>query len=205
MISYKVFKRGLDIILSCIGIFLISPIFLIVFFLLMIVNNGKPFFLQERPGKNERNFKIIKFKSMTDKKDSNGVLLPNADRVTVFGVFIRKYSLDEIPQLLNIIKGDMSLIGPRPLRVHYLPYYTKKESIRHSIRPGVTGLAQVSGRNLLSWDDKLALDIEYVETLSFYKDATILFKTLKKVFRINDTQLDPDMLDLDEERKHKLA
>jgi len=163
MISYKVFKRGLDI------------------------------------------FKIIKFKSMTDKKDSNGVLLPNADRVTVFGVFIRKYSLDEIPQLLNIIKGDMSLIGPRPLRVHYLPYYTKKESIRHSIRPGVTGLAQVSGRNLLSWDDKLALDIEYVETLSFYKDATILFKTLKKVFRINDTQLDPDMLDLDEERKHKLA
>jgi len=205
MISYKVFKRGLDIILSCIGIFLISPIFLIVFFLLMIVNNGKPFFLQERPGKNERIFKIIKFKSMTDKKDSNGVLLPNADRVTVFGVFIRKYSLDEIPQLLNIIKGDMSLIGPRPLRVHYLPYYTKKESIRHSIRPGVTGLAQVSGRNLLSWDDKLALDIEYVETLSFYKDATILFKTLKKVFRINDTQLDPDMLDLDEERKHKLA
>ena len=205
MISYKVFKRGLDIILSCIGIFLISPIFLIVFFLLMIVNNGKPFFLQERPGKNERIFKIIKFKSMTDKKDSNGVLLPNADRVTVFGVFIRKYSLDEIPQLLNIIKGDMSLIGPRPLRVHYLPYYTKKESIRHSTRPGVTGLAQVSGRNLLSWDDKLALDIEYVETLSFYKDATILFKTLKKVFRINDTQLDPDMLDLDEERKHKLA
>ena len=205
MISYAVIKRVLDLVLSSIGLLLILPIFIIVFICLMIVNNGKPFFFQERPGKNEHIFKIIKFKSMTDKKNQKGDLLPNAERVTKFGNFIRKYSLDEIPQFLNIIKGDMSLIGPRPLRVHYLPYYTQKESIRHNIRPGVTGLAQVSGRNLLNWDEKLALDIEYVNTMSFSNDLKILYKTFKKVFNTNNIELDPDMPDIDEERKHKFS
>jgi len=141
---------------------------------------------------------------MNDKRDLHGSLLPNAQRVTKFGNFIRKYSLDEIPQLVNIIRGDMSLIGPRPLRVHYLPYYTQKESIRHSIRPGITGLAQVSGRNLLSWDEKLLLDIKYVDTMSFKTDSIILFKTIKKIFVTNNIELDLNMPDLDDERRHKL-
>jgi lipopolysaccharide/colanic/teichoic acid biosynthesis glycosyltransferase len=141
---------------------------------------------------------------MSDKKDENGKLLPNEQRVTKFGNFIRKYSLDEIPQLFNIIKGDMSLVGPRPLRVHYLPYYSKKESIRHNVRPGITGLAQVSGRNSLSWNEKLALDIEYVETMSFTKDLIILIKTVKKVLISNNIELDPEMPDLDIERKTNL-
>lgn len=202
--SYLVMKRFLDLVLSCIGLFFLMPIFLIVFLSLLIINNGKPFFLQERPGKNEHIFKIIKFKSMSDKKDENGKLLPNEQRVTKFGNFIRKYSLDEIPQLFNIIKGDMSLVGPRPLRVHYLPYYSKKESIRHNVRPGITGLAQVSGRNSLSWNEKLALDIEYVETMSFTKDLIILIKTVKKVLISNNIELDPEMPDLDIERKTNL-
>ncbi|WP_298555594.1 sugar transferase [uncultured Algibacter sp.] len=205
MLSYLTIKRFLDITLSLVGILLLLPIFIIVFLCLIYINKGKPFFFQERPGKNERIFKIVKFKSMTDQKDEHGQLLPNAQRVTVFGNFIRKYSLDEIPQLFNILKGDMSLIGPRPLRVHYLPYYTKKESIRHSIRPGVTGLAQVSGRNLLSWNKKLALDIAYVENISFSNDFMILLKTAKKIFNTNNIELDPDMPDLDDERKHKLT
>jgi lipopolysaccharide/colanic/teichoic acid biosynthesis glycosyltransferase len=183
---------------------LLLPIVLIIFLSLLIINKGKPLFFQERPGKNEHIFKIIKFKSMSDKKDIHGNLLPNEQRVTTFGTFIRKYSLDEIPQLFNIIKGDMSLVGPRPLRVHYLPYYTKKESIRHSVKPGVTGLAQVSGRNALSWDQKLALDIEYVETMSFSKDLTILIKTVKKVLNSKNIELDPEMPDLDVERKTNL-
>ena len=141
---------------------------------------------------------------MNDKTDLHGSLLPNAQRVTKFGNFIRKYSLDEIPQLVNIIKGDMSLIGPRPLRVHYLPYYTQKESIRHSIKPGITGLAQVSGRNLLSWDEKLLLDIKYVDTMSFKTDSIILFQTIKKIFVTNNIELDLNMPDLDDERRHKL-
>jgi lipopolysaccharide/colanic/teichoic acid biosynthesis glycosyltransferase len=201
---YPVIKRLLDIILSCIGLVLLLPIVLIIFLSLLIINKGKPLFFQERPGKNEHIFKIIKFKSMSDKKDIHGNLLPNEQRVTTFGTFIRKYSLDEIPQLFNIIKGDMSLVGPRPLRVHYLPYYTKKESIRHSVKPGVTGLAQVSGRNALSWDQKLALDIEYVETMSFSKDLTILIKTVKKVLNSKNIELDPEMPDLDVERKTNL-
>ena len=204
MAFYKVFKRLLDLLLAAVGLMILFPIFTIVFICLMFINHGKPFFLQERPGKNEHVFKIIKFKSMTDKKDDEGKLLPNEQRVTKFGNFIRKYSLDEIPQLFNILKGEMSLVGPRPLRVHYLPYYTKKESIRHSVRPGVTGLAQVSGRNSLSWDEKLALDIKYVETMSFSNDIIILFKTIKKVLNSNNIELDPEMPDLDVERKTNL-
>ena len=167
----------------------------------MFINNGKPFYFQKRPGKNEKIFKIIKFKSMTDKKDAKGNLLPDKDRVTKFGDFIRKYSLDEIPQLLNIIKGDMSLIGPRPLRVQYLPFYTDNEKIRHTIKPGVTGLAQVSGRNALNWDQKLLLDIEYVEKMNIMLDLKIFFKTIEKVLTASNTELGEDIIDLNEYRK----
>nr|WP_042243326.1 sugar transferase [Jejuia pallidilutea] len=192
----------LDFLIAFVGIVILLPLFIIIFIILLFINNGKPFFFQERPGKNERIFKIMKFKTMTDKKDSNGNLLPNEDRMTTFGSFLRRTSLDEIPQLINILKGDMSLIGPRPLRVHYLPYYTKEEAVRHTVKPGVTGLAQVSGRNALSWDDKLALDIKYVHTITFLNDFKILIKTFKKVFSGNEKiELSSETLDLDELRK----
>ena len=194
------FKRIIDIVLAFFGLLILLPFFAVVFLILLFNNNGKPFFFQKRPGKDEKIFKIIKFKSMTDKKDRSGNLLPDSERVTTFGTFIRKTSLDEIPQLINIIKGDMSLVGPRPLRVRYLPYYTNEERIRHSIRPGVTGLAQVSGRNLLSWDEKLALDIKCVESISFVADLIILIKTIKKVLLPSGIELDPNLLNLDELR-----
>ena len=198
---YKtIFKRVIDFLASLIGFILLSPIFLIVT-LILLVTNGQPFFFQSRPGKNEKVFIIIKFKSMSDKKDKNGKLLPDAERVTKLGTFIRKFSLDEIPQLLNVIKGDMSLIGPRPLLVRYLPYYTKEEQIRHSVRPGITGLAQVSGRNSIGWDDKLAKDIEYVENLSFKTDLLILLKTVEKVVKGSDIILDPNELDFNDYRE----
>lgn len=203
---YKfIFKRILDFFLALTGLISLAPIGLIVYIILLFINKGNPFFYQKRPGKDEKIFSIIKFKSMSDKKDKNGELLPDADRVTKFGTFIRKTSLDEIPQLINIVKGDMSLIGPRPLRDYYLPYYTEKEKIRHTVRPGVTGLAQVSGRNLLSWDEKLAKDVEYVENLSFSNDTVIFFKTIRKVFVYDNTVIDPDMLDLKELRSIKMS
>ena len=198
------FKRIIDFLLALAGITVLAPIGLIVYIILLLVNKGNPFFYQNRPGKDEKVFSIIKFKSMTDKKDENGKLLPNADRVTKFGTFLRKTSLDEIPQLINILKGDMSLIGPRPLRDYYLPYYTEKEKIRHIVRPGVTGLAQVSGRNLLSWDEKLGKDVEYVKNLSFLNDTVIFFKTIRKIFVYNNTVIDPEMLDLNELRSNKM-
>ncbi len=199
------FKRILDLVLSILGFIVLLPVFLLVWFILLFVNNGKPFFLQPRPGKNEKVFNILKFKTMTDKKDANGKLLPDDLRVTKFGTFLRNTSLDEIPQLISIIKGDMSLIGPRPLRVRYLPYYTKEEQIRHTVRPGVTGLAQISGRNLLDWDSRLQKDIEYVYNLSFGLDVKILFKTFLKVLSSKDVALDSEsgMIDFDELRKSK--
>ncbi|MFD0836310.1 sugar transferase [Mariniflexile aquimaris] len=197
------FKRFFDFILALLGFIIVFPVFVFITLYLTITNNGKPFFFQKRPGKNENIFAIIKFKSMVDKKDSNGNVLPDNERVTNFGTFIRKTSLDEIPQLINILKGDMSLVGPRPLRVHYLPYYTEKEKIRHTVRPGITGLAQISGRNLLSWDTKLAKDVEYVENLSFVNDLIILLKTVRKVFSFSDTYIDPNMLDLKALRQRK--
>lgn len=205
---YKLFfKRLLDLVLSVIGFVILFPIFVCIWLILLFVNNGKPFFLQPRPGKNEKIFSIIKFKTMTDKTDEQGKLLPDELRVTKFGTFLRKSSLDEIPQLISIIKGDMSLIGPRPLRVRYLPYYTEAESIRHTVRPGVTGLAQVSGRNLLDWDTRLQKDIEYVNNLSFGLDVQILFKTVLKVLLRKDVALDAEsgIPDFDEERKRKMA
>lgn len=189
--------------LSLVGFLILTPITAIVFVALLFINKGKPIFLQQRPGKNEKIFSIIKFKTMGDGKDPNGDLLPDEERITRFGTFLRKTSLDEIPQLINIIKGDMSLIGPRPLKVSYLPYYTTKESIRHSVRPGITGLAQISGRSLLEWDERLQKDIEYVENLSFGLDCKILVQTFLKVVTAKDVALDSEsgIIDFDAFRK----
>lgn len=197
------FKRIIDFTLSSIGLFLLSPLFLVVMISLFLANDGKPFFFQLRPGKGERIFKIIKFKTMNDKKDSDGNLLPDAQRLTKIGSFVRKTSLDELPQLINVLKGDMSLIGPRPLLTKYLKYYTTEERLRHSVRPGITGLAQVKGRNVMRWDDRLVLDIEYVKEISFVNDLKILLKTVAKVTASKDIVVDPEsiMLNFDDERK----
>lgn len=176
-------KRLIDLILSLLGFIFLFPIFLIVWLLLIISNKGKPFFFQARPGKNERIFKIIKFKTMNDKKDANGKLLPDEKRLTAFGKFIRKTSMDEIPQLLNVIKGDMSLIGPRPLLVEYLPLYNEEQKRRHSVKPGITGWAQVNGRNAISWKKKFEYDVWYAKNLSFFLDVRIFFLTIKQVFK----------------------
>lgn len=180
---YKSFiKRLIDFSAASIGLILLSPIFLAVTIGLYFVNNGKPFFFQKRPGKNEKIFSIVKFKTMNDKKDSNGNLLPDADRMTNIGSFVRKTSLDEIPQLINVIKGEMSLIGPRPLLVQYLPLYNEMQKRRHEVRPGITGWAQINGRNAISWAQKFEYDVWYVDNLSFQLDMKILFLTIKKVF-----------------------
>ena len=205
-------KRLFDLCLATIAFLLVSPIFLITTVLLAIANKGKRanekgskfennldiefnhpnifkkllvqvFFFQARPGKNEKIFKVIKFKTMTDEKGSDGELLPDADRLTAIGSFVRKTSLDEIPQLLNVIKGDMSLIGPRPLLVQYLPLYNKEQKRRHNVRPGISGWAQVNGRNTISWEKKFEYDVWYVDNLSFKLDLKIVFITIGKVFK----------------------
>lgn len=175
------FKRLFDLSAAVVGFLLISPIFLIVMIGLYFANKGKPFFFQLRPGKDERLFQIIKFKTMTDEKDSEGNLLADAQRLTALGSFVRKTSLDEIPQLLNVIKGDMSLIGPRPLLPQYLPLYNAVQKRRHEVRPGITGWAQVNGRNAISWEQKFDYDVWYMQNLSFLLDIKILFLTVKKV------------------------
>jgi len=187
-------KRLLDFIVASVGIVLLMPLFLIIWIGLSLANQGKPFFFQARPGKGERIFKIIKFKSMNDRKDAEGNLLSDTERLTSIGSFVRKTSLDEIPQLINVIKGDMSLIGPRPLLVKYLPYYTEREKSRHTVRPGITGLAQVNGRNMLNWDDRLELDAQYVETLSLSNDVKILLQTIKSVISRKDVMIVPGEL-----------
>ncbi len=168
-----------------------------------MANKGKPFFVQERPGKNEKIFSIVKFKTMNDLTDDQGNLLPDRERLTPVGSFVRKTSLDELPQLINVIKGEMSFIGPRPLLIRYLPFYKEEERKRHSIRPGITGLAQVSGRNLLNWDDRLGLDVEYVKQVSFILDLKIVLRTIKNVLTSKDIAVDPQsvMIDLDDERR----
>ncbi len=176
-------KRILDLLISIIGFIILSPVFLIVTLLLAISNKGKPFFFQSRPGKDEKIFKVIKFKTMNDKKDDQRKLLPDSDRLTGIGSFVRKTSLDEIPQLLNVIKGDMSLIGPRPLLVQYLPLYNEKQKRRHEVKPGITGWAQVNGRNTVSWQKKFEYDVWYVDHLSFLLDIKIIFMTFIKVFK----------------------
>jgi|SRR5690606_29384903 len=176
-------KRIIDILVAFLILVILSPLFLIVTISLAFANLGKPFFFQERPGKGERIFKIIKFKSMNDKRDPHGNLLPDSQRLTSIGAIVRKTSLDELPQLINVLKGDMSLIGPRPLRTYYLPLYSDKQRRRHDVRPGITGWAQVNGRNAISWTKKFEYDVWYVDHLSFMLDVKILLLTIKKVLK----------------------
>ena len=184
MIYKRYIKRIFDFTLSLIGFIIISPIFIILWIWLTIANKGAgALFFQERPGKNERIFKVIKFKTMTDERDASGNLLPDAERLTKIGRFVRSTSLDEIPQLLNVIKGDMSLIGPRPLLVQYLPLYNDTQRRRHEVRPGITGWAQVNGRNAISWKQKFEFDVWYVDNISLSLDVKILVRTILKVFK----------------------
>lgn len=186
----KYIKRFLDIVLSLCILIVLSPLLLILAVLVRIKLGGPVLFRQERPGLNEKIFTLCKFRTMTDARDKDGNLLPDKDRLTSFGKFLRATSLDELPEFFNILKGDMSFIGPRPLLVSYLPYYTKEESLRHTVRPGLTGLAQVSGRNFLNWDRRLAKDVEYVKGLSFAMDMKVLFLTVKVVFAKSDVAED---------------
>lgn len=181
-----ILKRLCDILLSLIGILVAMPFLLLLFFLIWIRLGWPVFFTQKRPGRDGVAFKMIKFRTMTNERDAQGNLLPDQDRVTKLGRLIRKTSLDELPELFNVLKGDMSLVGPRPLLLKYLPYYTEREKLRHKVRPGITGLAQVNGRNLLSWDKRLEMDVVYVETYSFWLDVKIIFLTFVQVIRQRD-------------------
>ena len=188
------FKRLFDFCLSLLALLLIGWFLIIVYIWLTIANKGAgAFFFQERPGKDERLFKIIKFKTMTDNRDADGKLLPDKDRITRVGRIIRKLSIDELPQLINVLKGDMAFIGPRPLLPEYLPWYTEREKLRHSVRPGISGWAQVNGRNNLSWDEKLALDVYYVEHLSLGMDVRVVLKTIVNVLQHKDVNVIPGM------------
>ncbi len=181
---YRVFvKRVLDLIVAFVALLIISPIFLIITCVLWFQNDGKPFFFQERPGKNASVFKVIKFKTMNDLLDYKGVLLPDHQRTTEFGKFLRQTSLDEIPQLINVLSGNMSLIGPRPLLMEYLGLYSTEQLRRHTVRPGITGLSQVNGRNLLEWKKRFEMDLYYVDNLSFFLDLKIFSLTILKVFK----------------------
>lgn len=181
---YKnLFKRMIDFLIAFSGLILLSPVFLVVLVVLYFQNDGKPFFFQKRPGLNEKMFNIIKFKTMTDKKDSQGNYLPDAERLTPMGSFIRQTSLDEIPQLINVLKGDMAIIGPRPLLPQYLPLYNESQKRRHEVRPGITGWAQVNGRNAISWAKKFELDVWYIDHVSLALDCKIILLTFKKVFK----------------------
>ncbi len=177
------FKPLADVSVALAVFIVLLPVFIVVVTLLAIANDGKPFFFQRRPGLNERIFKVVKFKTMNDKKDKDGNLLPDADRLTAIGSFIRRTSLDEVPQLLNVIKGDMSIVGPRPLLVEYLPRYNQTQKHRHDVKPGITGWAQTNGRNAISWKQKFEYDIWYVEHISFALDFRILLRTVGKVFK----------------------
>lgn len=186
MLYQKYIKRILDIVLSLIAIIVLSPVLIILYFLIRTKLGSPVIFKQVRPGKNEKLFTMYKFRSMTDEKDDNGELLPDDERLTSFGRKLRSTSLDELPELFNILKGDMSIIGPRPLLVEYLDYYTEFEKQRHLVRPGLSGLAQINGRNSTFWDERLKLDVEYVNNVSFCLDAKILFVTVYKTIRRSD-------------------
>lgn len=196
-------KRILDILLSLCGILILSPVYLILWILVRSKLGRPALFTQERPGRKEKIFKLYKFRSMTDERDEKGQPLPDEVRLTRFGKILRSTSLDELPELFNILKGDMSLIGPRPLLVRYLPYYTKEERRRHDVRPGLTGLAQVNGRNALGWEDRFAFDLEYVDNCSFFMDLKVLGMTVGKVLRRSGTLsgADQTVADFDEYRK----
>lgn len=195
MIYSKYIKRLLDILISLTFIVLFSWLYLILTILVRIKLGSPVLFCQERPGYNEKIFKLYKFRTMTDKRDEKGNLLPDSERLTKFGSMLRSTSLDELPEMFNILKGDMSLIGPRPLLVEYLPYYTEEERLRHSVRPGLTGLAQVSGRNYLAWDKRLAKDVEYVNHISFIMDVRIIIKTIMVVFKKEDVSVDTNVVE----------
>lgn len=193
----RFFKRILDIFGSIIALLLFSPIIIILIIVLVFANNGNPFFLQERPGKNEKTFSIIKFKTMKDPKVKGGELINQAERITKVGAFVRKTSLDELLQLINVLKGDMSIVGPRPLLIEYLPLYNKEQARRHLVKPGITGWAQVNGRNAVSWKDRFALDVWYVDHLSFSTDLKILFRTIQKLYNrdaMSSVEQDPFIL-----------
>ena len=198
------FKRMIDFCIVFTALLIIWPFLLVIYIWLTIANKGAgAIFYQERPGKDEKIFKVIKFKSMTDERDAEGNLLPNDQRLTKVGAFIRKTSIDELPQLINVLKGDMALIGPRPLLVEYLPYYTERERLRHTVRPGITGWAQVNGRNHVKWDDRLALDAYYVEHMGLAMDCRVIIKTIKNVLMRKDIVVAPTGSLLSDERKHK--
>ncbi|MFM7018836.1 sugar transferase [Flavobacterium sp.] len=177
----KIIKPLFDFIFALIGLLILSPVFAVITLILSFTNNGKPFYFDRRPGLNEKIFLVIKFKTMNDKKDKNGVLLPDMERTTKIGKWIRKSSLDEIPQLLNVLIGQMSLIGPRPLWPSYLEFYSEEQKRRHTIKPGITGWAQINGRNSISWKQKFEYDVYYVDRVSFLFDLKIFFLTIKKV------------------------
>lgn len=183
MLYKSFFKRIIDFVSAVIGLLLLSPVFIIITLSLFVANDGKPFFFQQRPGKKGKIFRIIKFKTMNDKKDAQGNLLSDKERLTKVGTFVRKTSLDELPQLWNVLMGSMSLIGPRPLLVHYLHLYSGFQNRRHEVKPGITGWAQVNGRNAISWDKKFELDVWYVDHISFVLDLKILWKTVQKVIK----------------------
>lgn len=178
-----IIKPIADVFVALVVFLVLLPVFLLVVLFLTIANNGKPFFFQLRPGKNGKIFRVIKFKTMNDRKDAGGHLLPDADRLTAIGKFVRKTSLDEIPQLLNVIKGEMSIVGPRPLLVEYLPLYNETQKRRHNVKPGITGWAQVNGRNTISWKQKFEYDVWYVDNISFALDFRILLMTVRNVIK----------------------
>ena len=186
------FKRIIDFSIALVALLVIWPFLVVIYIWLTIANKGAgAIFYQERPGKDEKIFRVMKFKSMTDERDAKGNLLPDKDRITAVGKFVRKTSIDELPQLINVLKGDMALIGPRPLLPEYLPYYTERERLRHTVRPGISGWAQVNGRNNLTWDQKLELDAYYVEHLSFLMDLRVLLTTVKNVMGGKDVNVVP--------------
>lgn len=195
MIYSKYIKRLLDILISLTFIVLFSWLYLILVILVRIKLGSPVLFCQERPGYNEKIFRLYKFRTMTDKRDENGELLPDSERLTAFGSMLRRTSLDELPEMFNILKGDMSLIGPRPLLVEYLPYYTEEERLRHTVRPGLTGLAQVSGRNYLAWDKRLAKDVEYVRNISLCTDIKVIIRTILVVFKKDNIAVDTNTVE----------
>ena len=200
----KYIKRPLDCVLAACALLLLSPVFAVIALLVRLKLGAPVIFHQERPGKDERIFNLCKFRTMTDARDEQGNLLPDSERLSPFGRKLRESSLDELPELWNVLKGDMAIVGPRPLLVRYLPVYTERESRRHDVRPGITGLAQVNGRNMVKWDQRLAYDVEYVEKVTFPGDVRIILKTIEKVFRHSDVAADPESVEegfLDEIRK----
>lgn len=200
----NLFKRAIDIVASSCGLIVLSiPLSIITLWLHFANKGAGAFFFQERPGKNGKIFKVVKFKSMNDDRDENGNLLPDAQRLTKVGKIVRSTSIDELPQLWNVFRGDMSLIGPRPLLVRYLPWYTEREQLRHSVRPGITGWAQVNGRNLLTWDNKLEMDVWYAENISFMTDCKIFLKTIRNVIKRDGVVADKKENYLDVERSGK--